>query len=104
MRQRLLNGALAGALAAVFCLLAATAYTEVKQAEAEARCASENHILERQTSGCEIRVAATCDTGAMTVSNCGKGAACAIDGKVVDQAPTSKRIESRPRAGMQMQP
>ncbi|MGX9176522.1 hypothetical protein [Mesorhizobium sp. BHbdii] len=31
MRQRLLNGVLVGALAALFCLLAATAYTEVKQ-------------------------------------------------------------------------
>jgi hypothetical protein len=43
MRQRLLNGALAGALAALFCLLAATAYTEVKQDDAEASCALGNH-------------------------------------------------------------
>ncbi|MCV3206976.1 hypothetical protein OHD62_10010 [Mesorhizobium sp. YC-39] len=100
----MLNGALAGALAALFCLLAATAYTEVKREEAEVRCASENHTLRGQATRCEICVATTCDTGAMAVRNCGKRAACAIDGKVVNQAPKSKRLESRPRVGMQMQP
>lgn len=53
MRQRLLNGALAGALAALFCLLAATAYTEVKPDEAEVRCAFGKHTLKRQATGCE---------------------------------------------------
>ncbi|CCV15779.1 hypothetical protein [Mesorhizobium sp. STM 4661] len=104
MRQRLLNGALAGALAALFCLLAATAYTEVKRDEAEASCASENHTLKGKATGCETCIARTCDTGAMTVRNCGKGAGCAIDGKVVNQAARSKRLEGRPQAGMQMQP
>jgi hypothetical protein len=80
MRQRLLNGVLVGALAALFCLLAATAYTEVKQAEAEASCA-ENHTLNRQATRCEICVATTCHTGAMSVSNCGKGAARAIEAR-----------------------
>jgi hypothetical protein len=41
----------------------------------------------------------------MTVSNCGKEAACAIDGKAINRTPRkSKRTESRLRAGMQMQP
>ncbi|WP_156090934.1 hypothetical protein [Mesorhizobium tianshanense] len=49
-------------------------------------------------------MATTCDTGTTPVRNCGKGAACAIGDKVVDQTPKSKRLESRPQAGMQMQP
>ncbi|WP_287330107.1 hypothetical protein [Mesorhizobium sp.] len=81
MRQRLLNGLLVGALAALFCLLAATAYTEVKQDEAEASRASENHTLNRQAIRCEICVATTCHIGAMSVSNCCKGAACAIEAR-----------------------
>jgi hypothetical protein len=104
MRQRLLNGALAGALAALFCLLAATAYTEVKQDDAEASCVAENPAIKRQAARCEICVATTCDTRAMTVSNCGRRATCAIDGKVVDRDPKSNRIESRPRAVVQMKP
>jgi hypothetical protein len=104
MRQRLLNATLAGALAAVFCLLAATAYTEVEQDDAQANCASANHTIERQATRCEICVVAPCDTSAMTMSNCGREATCAINGKVVDQAPKSRRTESRPRAEIQMQP
>ncbi|UVK41062.1 hypothetical protein LHFGNBLO_002614 [Mesorhizobium sp. AR10] len=97
MRQRLLNGALAGALAALFCLLAATAYTEVKQDEAETSCASESHTLKRQATKCEICVATTCDTSARTVGNGGSGATCTTGGKVVDRNPKSKRTESRLR-------
>ncbi|PDQ21633.1 hypothetical protein CN311_08250 [Mesorhizobium sanjuanii] len=104
MRQRLLNGALAGALAALFCLLAATAYTEVKQGRAEAGCAFENHILERQAARCENCASAACGTGAATTRNCGEGASCATDGKAADLAPKSTRTGSRPRAGMPMQP
>ncbi|CCV08770.1 conserved exported hypothetical protein [Mesorhizobium metallidurans STM 2683] len=104
MRQRLLNGALAGALAALFCLLAATAYTEVKQNQAEASCASETHTFKRQANRCENCVATTCYNGAMAARNCGQGATCTIDGKVVNQAPKSKRTEGRLWAGMQMQP
>ena len=104
MRQRLLNGALAGALAGLFCLLAATAYTEVKQDDSAASCASENHTPNRQAAGCEICVVPPCDTGAMTASNCAGGATCIIDGKVVNRDPKSKRIESRLRTGLQMQP
>ncbi|MGX9115952.1 hypothetical protein ACWTU6_04540 [Mesorhizobium sp. BHbsci] len=93
MRQRLLNGLLAGALAALFCLLAATAYTEVKHDEAEASCASENYTLNRQASRCEICVATTCHTGAMSVSNCGKGAACAIEARwsIGDEIETDRK-------------
>ena len=103
MRQRLLNGALAGALAALFCLLAATAYTEVKQDDVEAGCASENHTLDRQAARCEICVVPPCDSGAMTASNCTSGTTCIIDGKVVSRDPKSKRIESRLRTGLQIQ-
>ncbi|GLS40170.1 hypothetical protein GCM10010869_57670 [Mesorhizobium tianshanense] len=55
MRQRLLNGALAGALAALFCLLAATAYTEVRQDEAEARCTSEKPPSSGKRPGANLR-------------------------------------------------
>ncbi|MCZ8544725.1 hypothetical protein OOJ09_11070 [Mesorhizobium qingshengii] len=104
MRQRLLNGALAGALAALFCLLAATAYTEVKQDDAEARCASANHTFRQQAARCGNCLAATHGACAVSVSNCGGWATCAIDGKVVDRASKSKRIESRQWAVVQMQP
>jgi hypothetical protein len=104
MRQQLLNGALAGALAALFCLLAATAYTEVIQGDAEASCVSENHTLKPQEARCEICVTTPCETGAMAVRNCDREATCTIDGKLVDRAAKSKRIESRLRAGMQIQP
>jgi hypothetical protein len=104
MRQRLLNAALAGALAALVCLLAAAAHAEVEQDDAEASCASGNHTLRRQAARYEIGLAATCDAGAMTVSNCGGRATYAIDRKVVDRVPKSKRIESRLRAVVQMQP
>ncbi|SDA81650.1 hypothetical protein [Mesorhizobium qingshengii] len=104
MRQRLLNGALAGALAALFCLLAATAYTEVKQDDAEASCASADHTLGQQAARCGNCLVATYDSCAVSVSNCGGRATCAIDGKVVDRAPKSKQIESRPWALVQMQP
>ncbi|WP_245316244.1 hypothetical protein [Mesorhizobium wenxiniae] len=99
----MLNDALVGALAALFCLLAATAYTEVKHDEAEASCASENYTLNRQASRCEICVATTCHTGAMSVSNCGKGAACAIEARC-QSGTKSKRTESPLRAGLPMQP
>jgi len=102
MRQRLLNGALAGALACLFCLLAATAYTEVKQDDAEASCVSESHALKPQAARREISVATPC--GAMAVNNCQGGAACAIGGRLVDRDPKSSRVESRLWAGMQMQP
>lgn len=104
MRQRLLNGALAGALAGLFCLLAATAYTEVKQDDAEAGCASANHAFPQQADRCENCVAATYDTCAVSVSNCVGRATCTIDGKVVDRVPKSKRTESRPWALVQVQP
>ena len=104
MRQRLLNGALAGALAGLFCLLAATAYEEVKQDDAEVGCASENHTLDRQAARCEICVVPPCESGAMTASHCAGAANCIIDGKVVSRDPKSKRIESRLRTGLQMQP
>lgn len=104
MRQRLLNGALAGALAALFCLLAATAYTEVKQDDAEASCAPANHTFRQQAARCGNCLAATYDTCSVSVSNCGGRATCVVDGKVVDRAPKSKRIESRRWALVQMQP
>ena len=104
MRQRMLNGALAGALAALFCLLAATAYTEVKHDDAEADCGSETHPLKPQVAGRESGVATSCDTNAMDVNNCRGGAACTIGGKPVDRDPKSYRAESRLWAGMQMQP
>lgn len=104
MRQRLLNGALAGALAGLFCLLAATAYIEVKQDHAEVDCASENHTLDRQAARCEICVVPPCDSGAITASHCTGAASCIIDGKVVSRDPKSKRIESRLRSGLQIQP
>ncbi|WP_256754349.1 hypothetical protein [Mesorhizobium sp. Mes31] len=104
MRQRLLNGALAGALAALFCLLAATAYTEVKQDDAEVSCASANHTFLQQTARCGNCLAATYDTCAMSMSHCGGRATCAIDGKMVDRVAKSKRIESRPWAVVQVQP
>ena len=104
MRQRLLNGALAGALAALFCLLAATAYTEVKQDDAEVSCASANHTFLQQAARCGNCLAVTHDACAVSVSNCGGRATCAIDGKMVDRVPKSKRIESRPWAVVQVQP
>lgn len=104
MRQRLLNGALAGALAGLFCLLAATAYIEVKQGDADVGCAAENHTLEPQPARCEICVVPPCDSGATTASHCAGGATCIIGGKVVSRDPKSKRIESRLRTGLQMQP
>ena len=104
MRQRMLNGALAGALAGLFCLLAATAYEEVKQDHAEVGCASENHTIERQAARCEFCVMPPCESGAMTASHCAGAASCILDGKVVSRDPKSKRIESRLRAGLQVQP
>ncbi|UDL88803.1 hypothetical protein LGH82_27405 [Mesorhizobium sp. PAMC28654] len=104
MRQRLLNGALAGALAGLFCLLAATAYTEVRQDDTEANCASGNHALKSQAAGCKTCVAMPCDTSAMAMKNCDRAAACTIDGKLIDRDPKSYRSESRLWAGMQMQP
>lgn len=104
MRQRSLNSALAGALAALFCLLAATAYTEVKQDDVEANCASGNHVLKSQAAGCEICKAKPCDTSAMAMDNCYKAATCTVDGKLVDRDPKSYRNESPLWAGIQMQP
>lgn len=104
MRQRLLNGALTGGLAALFCLLAATAYTEVKQDDAEASCASANHTFRRQADRCENCLAAMYGTCAVSVSSCVRQTTCAIDGKVVDRVPKSKPIESRPWALVQVQP
>ncbi|MET2830732.1 hypothetical protein [Mesorhizobium shangrilense] len=104
MRQRSLNSALAWALAALFCLLAATAYTEVRQDDAEASCVSESHALKPQAAKREIRVATPCGTRSMAVKNCDRGAACTIGGKLVDRDPKSSRNESRLWAGMQIQP
>ena len=102
MRQPLLNGVLVGALAGLFCLLAATAYTEVKHDDAEASCVSESHALKPQAARREIRVATPC--GAMAVENCTAETTCTVDGKLVERDPKSSRGESRLWAGMQMQP
>jgi hypothetical protein len=104
MRQRSLNSVLAGALAALFCLLAATAYTEVKHDDAGPSCAFENHTLKPRPARCEICVASPCDSGAMTVKSCAKGRTCIIGGRLVDRDPKSTRLESRLWAGIQMQP
>ncbi|MEO5760116.1 MAG: hypothetical protein ABIQ51_25050 [Mesorhizobium sp.] len=45
MRQRLLNGALAGVLAAMLCLLAASVCTEIEQGESGACCANASRII-----------------------------------------------------------
>ncbi|TIM49804.1 MAG: hypothetical protein E5Y56_04220 [Mesorhizobium sp.] len=53
MRQRLLNGALAGALAALFCLMARPP-ERGQTRRGSASCGSENRILKRQVPSCEI--------------------------------------------------
>ena len=104
MRQRLLNGALAGALAGLFCLLAATAYTEVNQGDAKTDCISESHSRRPQPARCETCVSTPCDTGATIVKNCAAGRTCIIGGRLLDRDPKSSRIESRLWAGVQTQP
>lgn len=104
MRQQSLNGALAVALAGLFCLLAATAYTEVNQGDAKADCVSESYIRKPQAARCETCVSTPCDTGATIVKNCAVGRTCIIGGRLLDRDPKSSRIESRLWAGMQMQP
>lgn len=58
MRQRLQNGALTCALAALLCLLAATAYTEVREDGAAVRLARSRHALAAPTTGCGAGMAA----------------------------------------------
>ncbi|WP_421916712.1 hypothetical protein [Mesorhizobium sp.] len=102
MRQPLLNGVLVGALAGLFCLLAATAYTEAKHDDAEASCVSENRGVKPRAARCQTCVAAPC--GAMAVKNCTAETTCTVNGKLVERDPKSSRGESRLWAGMQMQP
>lgn len=53
MRQRTLNGVLVGAVTGVFCLLAATAYTQIKEADSRIPCVSENPTVSKPANRCE---------------------------------------------------
>jgi hypothetical protein len=106
MRQRLLNGVLPGSLAGLFCLLAATAYTEVRQGDGVAVCnfekRAQNQSLGQPAARCEIRMAATCDTAAGTARNGRNGtmAACIAGGKII--VPARTNVEQLPQAGNQL--
>ncbi|TIW70037.1 MAG: hypothetical protein E5V58_24090 [Mesorhizobium sp.] len=63
MRQRTLNGVLAGAVLGLFGLLAATAYTEIKQADVGISCASQNSVIGKPPGACENCLATSCDAG-----------------------------------------
>ncbi|WP_189552518.1 hypothetical protein [Mesorhizobium sp. M4B.F.Ca.ET.019.03.1.1] len=63
MRQRTLNGVLAGAVLGLFGLLAATAYTEIRQADAGLSCASQNSVIGKPPGACEKCLATGCDAG-----------------------------------------
>lgn len=53
MRQRTLNGVLVGAVTGVFSLLAATAYTQIKEADSRIPCVSENPAASKPANRCE---------------------------------------------------
>lgn len=63
MRQRTLNGVLAGAVLGLFGLLAATAYSEIRQADAGLSCASQNSVIGKLAGACEKCLAISCDAG-----------------------------------------
>lgn len=63
MRQRTLNGVLAGAVLGLFGPLAATAYTEIKQADARLSCASQNCVIGKPPGASEKCLAISCDAG-----------------------------------------
>jgi len=63
MRQRSLNGVLMAAVGVVFCLLAATAYSQLKEAESRLACVSQSHGAGKAADGCENCPATSCGGG-----------------------------------------
>ncbi|UCI09400.1 hypothetical protein [Mesorhizobium sp. B1-1-8] len=61
MRQHILNGCLAAALAAMVCLLGATAYSEVRKDIPHTLCSHDNRSAKVPGEGCEVCGRAPCD-------------------------------------------
>ncbi|UCI21530.1 hypothetical protein FJ970_11465 [Mesorhizobium sp. B2-1-8] len=67
MRQHLSNGWLAAALAALACLLAITAYAEVKQDLGRTACVHDTTGVKERTAACTIGSPTPCGAMARTV-------------------------------------
>ena len=63
MRQRTLNGVLVGAVAIVFCVLAAAAYSAIREADYRSTCVLENRAGDEPATKCENCPVTRCAIG-----------------------------------------
>ena len=63
MRQRTLNGALVAAVAIVFCVLAAAAYSAIREADSRTTCVAQNRTSGEPANRCENCPAMPCAFG-----------------------------------------